>query len=128
MAWGQKYDLADARGATLRQSTFEEVEADESATRQATWVVFIMALATGLGFFGPPESVTVSRWYGLYFGILFGSGSWASLLAIAWGAPRFLEGGDKLREPEWGKLVRSTGYAQSPGVLKVLGLVNAASP
>ena len=114
--------------ATLRQNTFEEVEADGSATRQATWVVVIMALATGLGFFGPPEDVTVSRWYGLYFGILFGLGSWGSFLALAWGAPHFLAGGDQLHELEWGKLVRSTGYAQSPGVLKVLGLVSGASP
>ena len=114
--------------AALRPDTFEDIEADESATHQATWVVIIMALATGIEFFGLRESVSVPRGFGSYFGIVFGCSSWVSLLATAWGAPLFLVGGDEVRQPEWGKLVRSTGYAQSPGVFKLLGLISGARP
>ena len=57
--------------AKLDIATYEEVEADTSATRQAMVVVVLVALATGIGTFGSGGPV------GLVVGIIAGIGLWA---------------------------------------------------
>ena len=43
--------------AKLRTETYEEVEADESATFQAMSVVLLVALAAGIGSLGPGSAI-----------------------------------------------------------------------
>ena len=108
--------------ARLDPNLYEEVEADPRTTLQAMAVVVIVALATGIGALG-------SGGGGLNFmaGILFGVLIWA-----IWAFMSFIIGTTILRTPEteatWGQLARTTGFAQAPGVLRVLGFIPVVGP
>jgi flagellar biosynthesis component FlhA len=95
---------------------FEEVEADTSATRQALAVVFLVALATGIA------SLSTVGLLGLLVGVVAAVAGWA-----IWALVVYFIGTKILPEHEthadWGQLARSLGFAQSPGVLRVLGVV-----
>ncbi|MQF48867.1 hypothetical protein FIM08_03075 [SAR202 cluster bacterium AC-647-N09_OGT_505m] len=97
---------------------FEEVEADSSATRQALSVVFLVALATGIASLG---EVGLS---GLLIGVVVAIAGW-----VIWAWIVYLIGTKLLPEREthanWGQIARTLGFAQSPGILRVLGVVPA---
>ena len=107
--------------AQLRTDTYEEVEADTSATRQAMSVVLLVALATGIGSLGSGGIL------GLVVGVVSALVGWA-----LWAWITYLIGTTILRAPEtdanWGQLARTLGYAQSPGVLKVFAVIPAIGP
>ena len=96
--------------AKLSNETFEEVEADSSATVQAMLVVVIVAVATGIGALGTGE---LSR---LILGIIVGLAGWA-----LWAWLTFFIGTKLLGTPDtdadWGQLARSLGFAQGNRVL-----------
>ena len=98
--------------ARLDSNVYEEVEADKTATIQAIAVVVIVAIATGIGALG---SVGVS---GLLSGVIFGLISWA-----VWAYLTYIIGTTLFDTPDthadWGELARTTGFAQSPGLLRV---------
>ena len=102
--------------AQLKVSTYEEVEADTKATGQAALVVVIVAIATGIGTFG------TSGVPGFIAGIVVGLIGWA-----LWAWIIYFIGTTFFRTPEthanWGQLARTLGFAQSPGVLKVFGVM-----
>lgn len=102
--------------------TYEEVEADRGATGQALLVVLLSSLAAGVGARG------------------FGSGSLASIVFIsalaligwaAWALLIFEIGGRLMPEAQTrvdvGELLRTTGFAAAPGMLRVFGVVPGAS-
>jgi len=96
--------------ATLNIGTFEEVEADETATGQAAAVVAMVAVAAALGAVGS------------------GSVIWAPVSAILgwllWAGVTFLIGDKVLGgTATWGELLRTLGFAQSPGVLYFLAVI-----
>ena len=107
--------------AKLRTDTYEEVEADRSATIQAMSVVLLVALATGIGGLGAGGIP------GLVGGVIAALVGWA-----IWAWITYLIGTTILRTPEtdanWGQLARTLGYAQSPGVLKVFAVIPAIGP
>ena len=107
--------------AKLQTETFEEVEADTSATRQALAVVVLVALATGIGSLGLGGPV------GFVVGIAAGIG-----LCAVWAWITYFVGTTLLKtsetEANWGQLARTLGFAQSPGVLKVFGFIPVARP
>jgi hypothetical protein len=86
--------------ALLHIDMYEEVEADQTATGQAAGVVALVAVAQAIG--GAGEGG---------FGIL------AGLISALIGAK--LLGGTAT----WGELLRTIGFAQTPGVLHVLGII-----
>ena len=102
--------------ARLDTATYEEVEADESATRQAMSVVVLVAVATGIGNLGSGGLT------GLVAGILVGLVTWA-----IWAGITYLIGTTILKTPEthanWGQLARTLGFAQSPGVFMIFGII-----
>ena len=99
--------------ARLDVHTFEEVEADTSATRQALMVVVTVALATGVA------SITTLGIGGLLSGVMVGLVGWALWAWIVYFiGTRFLATSET--HADWGQLARALGFAQSPGVLKVL--------
>ena len=107
--------------AMLNAATFEEVEADGSATKQAMLVVVIVALATGVGAIGT-GGVT-----GLVFGIIIGLAGWAAWAGITYFiGTTFLRGPDT--QADWGQLARTLGFAQSAGVLKVFAFIPVLGP
>ena len=106
--------------ARLQVSTFEDVESDRSATRQAVVVVIVVAIATGIG--------SLEGGIGnLLFGAAAGLAGWA-----IWAWITYFVGTKLLRTPQthadWGQLARALAFAQSPGVLKFLGVVPTIGP
>ena len=100
----------------LDAQMFEEVEADTSATRQALLVVALVALATGIA------SLGTTGLSGLFVGVVVAIAGWA-----IWAWILYLIGTKILPSHEthadWGQLARTVGFAQSPGVFRVLGVV-----
>ena len=108
--------------ARLDPKVYEEVEADRSATRQAILVVTLVGVATGIGFWGAGEGLA-----GLVEGVVGGFFSWA-----VWASITYLIGTTMFRTPEteanWGQLVRTTGFAQSPGALRIFAFIPGIGP
>jgi hypothetical protein len=98
--------------ALLDVPTYEEVEADTSATGQAAVVVALGAIASAIG---------AAR--GGSGGII-GALLWAMVAWVLWsGITYFI--GDKILggTATWGELLRTLGFAQSPQVLLVLAII-----
>jgi hypothetical protein len=100
--------------ARLNTNTYEEVEADRGATGQALGVVVLASVASGIGMGQGLRGLvigTVLR--------LIGWAIWAWLI--------YFIGTRWLPEPDTnadaGQLLRTVGFATSPGVLRVLGIV-----
>lgn len=96
--------------ARLDISVYEEVEADTTATGQAAGVVAIVALCSAIGGLGGGTTAV----FGNLLSSLIGWGIWAGITYLI---------GDKLLggTATWGELLRTLGFAQSPGVLFLLG-------
>lgn len=101
------------RGAAMLDvATYEEVEHDNEATGQAAVVVVIVAVCAAIGavWRGGPSIIMapVSAVLG-----------W-----LLWSALTYLIG-DKLLggTASWGELLRTIGFAQSPGVLMIFGII-----
>ena len=96
------------RAAMLDVSIYNEVEHDSSATGQAAGVVMMVAVASLIGGTGPAES-------GPLGGIVGAVAGW-----LIWAGVTYLVG-DKLLggTASWGELLRTLGFAQSPGILFV---------
>ena len=104
-------------GATLLiRQTYEEVEADRSATKQALLVVVLVALATGIATWGPKGIA------GLAFDVVGALIAWA-----LWASITYLIGTTLLKTAQtranWGEVARTLGFAQSPGLFKVLAVL-----
>jgi len=102
--------------AKLDVHTYEEVEADTTATTQAMGVVVLSSLAQGIA--GLTQGGGMGFVVGA-MGALIGWFIWAFLVYII--------GTKVLPEPQTrsnlGELLRTTGFSASPGLLRVLGAI-----
>ena len=98
--------------ATLDVATYEEVEADTTATGQAAIVVTLAAIASAIGAAGEGGPGII----GMLLGTLVG---WALWSGVTYFIGTKLFGGTAT----WGELLRTIGFAQAPGVLLVLAIV-----
>jgi hypothetical protein len=98
--------------ATLDIQTYESVEVDSGATGQAAAVVAMVAVASGIGAVGEGLSSVIFAPIGALFGWLI----WAGVTYLI---------GDKILggTATWGELLRTLGFAQSPGVLYLLAVL-----
>jgi hypothetical protein len=100
--------------ARLNTNTYEEVEADRGATGQALGVVVLASVASGIGM--------GQGLRGLVIGTVLSLIGWA-----IWAWLIYFIGTRWLPEPDTnadaGQLLRTVGFAMSPGVLRVLGIV-----
>jgi hypothetical protein len=102
----------------LDTATYEEIEGNRSATAQAFLVVLMASLATGVGLGGLEPDHPVSF-------------AFISILALMtwaiWSIVIFHVGGRLLPEPQTkvdvGELLRTLGFAATPGLLQVFGVV-----
>jgi hypothetical protein len=105
--------------AKLDVAVYEEVEADRSATPQALAVVVLAAVAGGIG--------AGAGIRGLVVGTIAGLLGWA-----VWAWLIYFIGTRWLPEPdtkvEIGELLRTIGFATSPGILRVAGFVPILGP
>jgi hypothetical protein len=109
--------------AKLDIATYEEVEADTGATSQAMVVVLISSVAGGIGALG----MGVTGIGGIVAGGIAALLSW-----VVWAFVTYFVGTRLLPEPQThadtGQLMRTLGFAQSPGFARVLGGVPGVGP
>lgn len=109
------------RAAKLQPALYEEVEADQGATGQAMTVVVLSSLAAGIG-----------SWSEHGAGLAVGGIVLALIGWFVWALLTFLLGTKLLGEPEThanlGELLRTIGFASSPGIIRVLGFVPVLGP
>jgi len=104
------------RAAKLDVALYEEVEADKDALGQASGVVLLSSLAAGIG-----TSLHAGAG-GIILGAiaaLLGWYVWAYLTYLI--GTRFLP--ESQTEADFGQLLRTTGFASSPGLIRVLGII-----
>lgn len=104
------------RAIGLDPNLYEEVETDRQATPQAMLVVILAGIVTGIG------TATIGSWQGLLIGIAIGLLGWA-----VWAWLNYQLGAKLFREPQtvadWGQLARTMGFAYSPRLLWILGVI-----
>ena len=100
--------------AKFSSSAYEDVEADRGATGQALAVVVLSSVAAGVG-----AGTGLS---GLVVGTVLSLVGW-----LVWALLIYLIGARWLPEPgtqsDTGELMRTIGFATSPGILRVVGIV-----
>jgi hypothetical protein len=104
-----------AGAARLDVPTYEEVEADKSATWQAVVIAIVSSLAITIGDFHNGDTDVPAR-------LLGGLAGWIVWLFFIW-----VVGVKMLPEPETksdlGELIRTTGFASTPGLFRILGMI-----
>lgn len=104
------------RAAKLDVNLYEEVEADRSTLSQAMLVVILASLAAGVG------SVGKLGLAGILVGTVAALGGW-----FLWAYLIYLIGTKMLPEAQTssdlGELLRTTGFASSPGLLRIFGTI-----
>ena len=109
------------RAARLDSNLYEEVEADLNATSQAATVVGIVALCGGIGqgiatAMGGQTGLAIVAFIG---GVLAAFIGW-----IAWSYITYFIGTSLFKgQATPGELLRTVGFAQTPGVLNILAFV-----
>ena len=106
--------------ARLDVQTYEEVEADTGATGQAMGVVLLSSIVGGIGSVGLGAG-----------GVIMGSV--AALIGwVAWAFLTYFIGTRLLAEPQTradaGELMRTLRFAQSPGLVRIVGIVPGIGP
>ncbi len=106
--------------ATLDVATYEEVEHDRGATGQAMAVVVLSGIAAGIALWhGAPRA-----FIGTVIGDLIGWVIWAVLTYFI-GAKLLPE---RQTEADVSELLRTLGFAASPGILRVFGIIPFLGP
>ncbi len=101
--------------ARVDRPTYEEVERDQGATSQAAIVVVVVAIAAAIG--GVSEGGS-----GLIGGALAALLGWAiSAIFIFFVGTRVIP--SQHVEADLGQVLRTTGFAQIPGILGVVGAI-----
>jgi len=110
--------------AVLDAETYEEVEADRSATPQALTVVVLSSLAAGIGARGLSSgSATLTFFAGASVIALMAWATWA-LVMFEIGA-RILPTAET--RVDVGELLRTLGFAATPGLIQVFGALPGAT-
>ncbi|MGD2154745.1 MAG: YIP1 family protein [Gemmatimonadales bacterium] len=99
--------------ATLNIATYEEVEHDQTATGQAAGVVALVAIAGAIGSYGMGGLVgSIGQLVSAFIG-------W-----VVWSAVTLLIGTKVFGgTADMGEMLRTLGFAQSVGVVKILGII-----
>lgn len=107
--------------ARANRATYEEVEADTTATSQALTVVVLAALASGIGgaigaLMGSSAGNVVGIFVGSLITELLGWAIWS--FAIFFVGTRLFKG-----QATYGEVLRTIGFAYSPGFLLILQFI-----
>jgi hypothetical protein len=105
--------------AKLDPQAYEEIEADRTATPQALAVVVLAAVASGIGLGQGLRGLVVGT-----IGALIGWAIWAWLIYFI--GTRWLP--EPTTQADAGELLRTIGFATSPGLLRVVGFVPVLGP
>ena len=104
-----------AGAVRLSAATYEEVEADRSATWQAVLIAVVSSLAIAVGDWHKGDTDVPAK-------LLIALLGWFSWLFLIW-----LVGTKLAPEPQTqsdlGELIRTTGFGLTPGLFRILGLL-----
>ena len=107
------------RASVLEREFFKEIKVSRAATGQAFLIVVLVAVASGIGSL---DEVGLDGLRTLPTGIVLNLVGW-----IVWASLSYLIGTKLLATPStdanWSHLARTLGFAQSPGLLRVLGII-----
>lgn len=104
------------RAARLDAALYEEVEADQTLTREAMTVVVLSAVAAGIGGIGRGGLTGLVV---LAIGALIGWYVWA--YATYYIGTRLLP--EPKTQADVGQILRAIGFASSPGLVRVFGII-----
>ncbi len=115
------------RAAQLKSALYEEVEADSSATGQALLVVVLVSVAAGIG--AGIGVLTAGEGGSLALGLLYGV--FAAIIGwLVWALFAYVFGVSILKGPQtsstWGELLRTMGFATTPGLLRLFAFIPVA--
>ena len=109
--------------ARLNVHAYEDVEHDQTATKQALLVVVLVSIASGIGALATRDAFILNMLVVITIGIIL----WA-----IWAYITFFVGTKFLATPEthadWGQLARGTAFAQTPGLLRIFGFIPIIGP
>ena len=109
------------RATKLEDAVYEEVENDRSATGQAVGVIVISSLAAGIG------AVTHGGLGGIIAALIGALIGWAVWIALIYAiGVKLLPEPNTRSDPA--ELLRTTGFAASPGVLRIAGIIPGLGP
>ena len=108
--------------ALLNPKAFEAVEADQSATKQALVIVVLASIATAIG--TPNTTIGIATTISAVLLSIIGWALWAWITYFV--GTKLLR--TEATEANWGQLARTLGFAQSPGLFKVLGVLPVIGP
>lgn len=95
--------------ATLDVATYEAVEHDTTATTQAGLIIVMAAVAQGIA----------SPYSGVIYGIISSLIGWFAMAGLVYFiGTRLFKG-----TATWGELLRTLGFAASPGFLYIFGII-----
>jgi hypothetical protein len=112
------------RATKLQPALYEEVEADTDAIGQALLVVVLTSTATGIGagLQALIEGGSERFIYGLLYGVAGAITGW-----LFWALFAYVIGISILKGPQtsstWGELLRTMGFASTPGLLRIFVFV-----
>ena len=101
--------------ASLKVSSYEEIESDRQANWQAVAIVVLSSLGAAIGI----RNTSLSGIAALLFVAI---ATWMIWVALTLFIGRQLLPGRQTRS-DFGQLLRTTGFSAAPGILRVLGVV-----
>ena len=112
-----------AGAALLDAGTYEEVEADRTATPQAFLVVLLSSLAAGIGLNGSRGAAAALTFFALTSVLALAAWTTFALITLRIGS-RALASADT--SVDAGQLLRTLGFAAAPGLCQVFALFSPA--
>ena len=117
------------RAAKLDAHLYEEVEADSNATSQALTVVVLATLAAGISAaisaaMAPPQTAAPNPIVSLISGVITALIGWAVWSYVNYFVGTRLMGG----VASYGELLRTLGFAYTPGLLAIFGFIPVLGP
>lgn len=112
--------------ARLNSETYEDVESDGGATKQALLVVIIVTIASFIGsVLSSGDDINIIR--DLIVGLVLGIAGWAIWALVTWLVGATILKTEKT-EADWGQLARGMGFAQTPKILNVFLFIPTVGP
>jgi hypothetical protein len=112
-----------AGAALLDAGTYEEVEADRTATPQAVLVVLLSSLAAGIGLNGSRGAAAALTFFAVASVLALATWTTFALITLRIGS-RALASVDT--SVDAGELLRTLGFAAAPGLCQVFALLSPA--
>jgi hypothetical protein len=112
------------QASRLDVNLYEDVEADATATRQAFFVVMLVSVASGIGAGITGLATKSALWFlwGLLIGVATSIIGWLFWALLTYWIGKLVFKGPQT-EVTYGQMLRTLGFANSPGILRLFSFV-----